>query len=120
MNPIKAIINDLKSDAETVGEIFTGKYKTKYTMNDVKKAVKDAIKDPMSYVFIILIIAAFLSGILYSGKYWQDKANSFVIDTCMEQVSIYNPGVLEHLFDNYTLEQSEEENKIDGFVLRNS
>ena len=120
MGLIEGIKEDIKGDIETVKEIATGEYKSNITKKDLAQGVKEAVKDPMSYVFLLLIIGAFISGIMFTGKYWQDKANGFAIDFCIEENPEMDDKYVGDNFLNFSQAQTEEEHALDRFVNEQS
>ncbi len=79
MNPIKAIINDFKTDIQFLKEVSNGEYKFPYTLKQVLD-IRPILKDPQTYIFLMIIIAAVLTGMFVSAKHYQRIANEEIIN----------------------------------------
>ncbi len=78
MNPIKAIINDIKTDIQFLRKILKGEYKFPYTLKEVID-IRPILKDAQTWIFFMIIIAALFTGSFVSAKYYQYQANEEII-----------------------------------------
>jgi len=79
---LKFLIDDFKSDWQTLKEIFQGKYKCKYTLReiiDIRKALQEY------WLFFLIIILAFFVGRFYESQRCQDQCNTFIIENYLEE-----------------------------------
>ncbi len=78
MNPIKAIIDDFKTDIQFLKKVYSGEYKFPYTLKEVLD-IRPMLKDGKTWIFFLILIAAVLTGMFTSAKYYQFKANEEII-----------------------------------------
>ncbi len=79
MNPIKAIINDFKTDWIFLKKAYKGEYKFPYSLKQVLD-IRPLLKDAQTWIFFMIIIAALLTGMLISAKHYQRMANEEIIN----------------------------------------
>ena len=89
MNIIKAIINDFKKDYDVIKRLFKGELE----LTEEHKEVFTEIFNPKEWFrlfkadkfYFLVILLAFTSGILMSSQYYENKANSFILDFCVDE-----------------------------------
>ena len=79
MNPIKAIINDFKTDIQFLNKVANGEYKFPYTLKEVLD-IRPMLKDPKTYVFFMILFIAVMVGTQISAKHYQKLANEEIIE----------------------------------------
>ncbi len=96
MNPIKAIINDFKTDIIFLKELKSGEYKFPYTLKEVLD-IRPMLKDPKTYVFFMILFIAVMVGTQISAKHYQKlaneeiiRANEFVDNHCTNTTDYYS------------------------------
>ncbi len=96
MNPIKAIINDFKTDIQFFKELKSGEYKFPYTLRQVLD-IRPILKDPKTYVFFMILFIAVMVGTQISAKHYQKlaneeiiRANEFVDNHCLNTSYYYS------------------------------
>ena len=96
MNPIKAIINDFKTDIRFFKELKSGEYKFPYTLKEVLD-IRPMLKDPKTYVFFMILFIAVMVGTQISAKHYQKlaneeiiKAQKFVDSHCLNTTDFYS------------------------------
>lgn len=94
MNPIKSffsfLYNDFKEGMLLLKEVFTGKYKPRYSLSeffDFKELFKD---NKMLWMWLWIITLAFCLGYLVAAKRYEVLANNVIIETCS---NINDPGI---------------------------
>ena len=96
MNPIKAIINDFKTDIQFLIKVFSGEYKFPYTLREVLD-IRPMLKDPKTWLFFMILALAVMTGTQISAKHYQELANEktieaydFVNSHCMDTEDYYS------------------------------
>ncbi len=79
MNIIKAIINDFKTDIQFLGRVTKDDYKFPYTLKQMLD-IRPMLKDAQTWIFFMILIAAVLTGMFVSAKYYQRMANVEIIE----------------------------------------
>jgi len=98
MNPIKAIINDFKTDIQFLRKVSKGEYKFPYTLKELID-IRPMLKDAQTWIFFMIVIIAVLTGMFISAKHYQRMANEEIIkaqefvDLHCSNISGYSPSV---------------------------
>ncbi len=79
MNPIKAIINDFKTDIQFLKKLYKGEYNFPYTLKETLD-IRPMLKDAQTWILFMLIIASLITGMFISAKYYQRMANTEIIE----------------------------------------
>lgn len=83
MNPIKALINDLKGDFKCIKEITTGNYKPEYTLKEFLD-IRPIFKNRMFWIGVWVVLLAFCCGYLIAAKRYEMIANNFILENCVD------------------------------------
>lgn len=115
MNPIKAIINDFKTDIQFLRKVAKGEYKCPYTLKQIID-IRPMLKDAQTWIFFMIVIAAVLTGMFISANYYQKLANEelirayeFVDSHCMGDTTEYYSNVPKFDFSEIIGEINETE-----------
>ena len=79
---IKAIIKDFRDDWKFLKSLSDGSYNRPKHLQNIqwKQLVKEVFSDKMTYMAILLIVAAVMSGYILASVNFQNACNEFIVE----------------------------------------
>ena len=93
---------EIKETFGTAKKICDGSYKSKYTSKQIFWGMGQALKNPFFFIFMMILVFAFMSGFVYGAKKGQEMCNEYISETFADPESPYASPLLvaKHFVDN--------------------